>query len=118
MTYTKYSASGNDFVIFHTFIEKDYSSDAIKLCSRTEGIGADGLVVLVPSKEADFKWQFYNSDGSHAAMCGNATRAVSHYAFTNNLVTSNEMQFLTGAGLIKSCVENDIVETQLLFLKL
>ena len=113
MTYTKYSASGNDFVIFHTFIEKDYSSDAVKLCSRTEGVGADGLVVLVPSKEADFKWQFYNSDGSHAAMCGNATRAVSHYAFTNNLVSSSEMKFLTGAGLIKSSVEGNIVETQL-----
>ncbi len=113
MTYTKYSASGNDFVIFHTFIEKDYSSDAIKLCNRTEGIGADGLVVIIPSNEADFKWLFYNSDGSHAAMCGNATRAVSHYAFFNNLVPSNEMQFLTGAGLIKSHVENDIVETQL-----
>ena len=113
MTYTKYSASGNDFVIFHTFIEKDYSSDAIKLCSRTEGIGADGLVVLVPTNEANFKWQFYNSDGSDAAMCGNATRAVSHYAFTNGLVLSNEMEFLTGAGLIKSNVENDIVETQL-----
>ena len=113
MTYTKYSASGNDFVITHSFIEKDYSADAIKLCNRTEGIGADGLVVLVPSNEANFKWQFYNSDGSHAAMCGNATRAVSHYAFTNNLVSSNEMEFLTGAGLIKSCVQNDIVETQL-----
>ena len=113
MTYTKYSASGNDFVIFHTFIEKNYANDAIKLCNRTEGIGADGLVVIVPSNEADFKWQFYNSDGSDAAMCGNATRAVSHYAFTNNLVASNKMQFLTGAGLIKSHVENDIVETQL-----
>ena len=113
MTYTKYSASGNDFVIFHTFLEKDYTNDAIKLCNRTEGIGADGLVVIVPSNEADFKWLFYNSDGSYASMCGYATRAVSHYAFTNNLVPSNEMQFLTGAGLIKSCVENDIVETQL-----
>lgn len=113
MTYTKYSASGNDFVIFHTFIEKDYSNDAIKLCDRTEGIGADGLVVLVPSNDADFKWLFYNSDGSYAAMCGNATRACSHYAFFNNLVDSNEMQFLTGAGLIKSSVQNDIVETQL-----
>ena len=113
MTYTKYSASGNDFVIFHTFLEKDYTNDAIKLCNRTEGIGADGLVVIVPSNEADFKWLFYNSDGSYASMCGNAIRAVSHYAFTNNLVPSNEMQFLTGAGLIKSCVENDIVETQL-----
>ena len=113
MTYTKYSASGNDFIICHCFIEKDYSSDAIKLCNRTEGIGADGLVVLVPSLDADFKWLFYNSDGSDAAMCGNATRAVSHYAFANQIVASNEMQFLTGAGLIKSLVENDIVETQL-----
>jgi diaminopimelate epimerase len=113
MTYTKYSASGNDFIIFHTLIEKDYSLDAIKLCNRTEGIGADGLVVLVPCLDADFKWLFYNSDGSDAAMCGNATRAVSHYAFANQIVASNEMQFLTGAGLIKSLVENDIVETQL-----
>lgn len=113
MTYTKYSASGNDFVIFHSFIEKDYSNDAIKLCNRTEGIGADGLVVLIPSSEADFKWLFYNSDGSYAAMCGNATRAVSHYALNNGLVSSNEMRFLTGAGIIKSSVENDIVETQL-----
>ena len=113
MTYTKYSASGNDFVITHSFIEKDYTNDAIKLCNRTEGIGADGFVVIVSSNEADFKWLFYNSDGSDAAMCGNATRAVSHYAFTNNLVTSNEMKFLTGAGLIKSCVEGNIVETQL-----
>ena len=113
MTYTKYSASGNDFVITHSFIEKDYTNDAIKLCNRTEGIGADGFVVIVPSSEADFKWLFYNSDGSDAAMCGNATRAVSHYAFTNNLVTSNEMKFLTGAGLIKSSVEGNIVETQL-----
>ena len=113
MTYTKYSASGNDFVITHSFIEKDYTNDAIKLCNRTEGIGADGFVVIVPSSEADFKWLFYNSDGSDAAMCGNATRAVSHYAFTNNLVSSSEMKFLTGAGLIKSCVEGNIVETQL-----
>ena len=113
MTYTKYSASGNDSVITHSFIEKDYTNDAIKLCNRTEGIGADGFVVIVPSSEADFKWLFYNSDGSDAAMCGNATRAVSHYAFTNNLVSSSEMKFLTGAGLIKSSVEGNIVETQL-----
>ena len=113
MTYTKYSASGNDFVITHSFIEKDYTNNAIKLCNRTEGIGADGFVIIVPSSEADFKWLFYNSDGSDAAMCGNATRAVSHYAFTNNLVSSSEMKFLTGAGLIKSSVEGNIVETQL-----
>ena len=112
MTYTKYSASGNDFIIFHTFIEKDFSKEAIKLCNRTEGIGADGFVALIPSNDADFKWLFYNSDGSDAAMCGNATRACSHYAYNNGLANSS-MQFLTGAGLIKSTVEGDVVETQL-----
>ncbi len=112
MTYTKYSASGNDFVIFHTFIEKDYTADAIKLCNRTEGIGADGFVALLPCEEADFKWQFYNSDGSDAAMCGNATRAVAHYAFKNGLASS-KMKFLTEAGLIESEVNGNIVETQM-----
>lgn len=113
MTYTKYSASGNDFIISHSFIEKDYKAEAIKLCNRTEGIGADGFVVLVPNSEADFKWLFYNSDGSDASMCGNATRAVTHYAYTNGLITTNQARFLTGAGIIKAVVENDIVETQL-----
>jgi len=112
MTYKKYSASGNDFVIFHTLIEKDYSQEAIKLCNRTEGIGADGLIVLVPSQQEDFKWLFYNSDGSDAAMCGNGTRACAHYAYNNNLASS-KMRFLTGAGTIESEVEGDIVETQL-----
>ena len=112
MTYAKYSASGNDFVIFHSFVEKDFTKDAIELCSRTEGIGADGFVALLPCDEADFKWAFYNSDGSAAAMCGNATRAVAHYAFNNGLASSN-MKFLTEAGLIESIVENNIVETQM-----
>ncbi|WP_121627680.1 diaminopimelate epimerase [Poseidonibacter antarcticus] len=112
MTYTKYSASGNDFVIFHTFIKKDYSQEAISLCNRTEGIGADGLIVLVPNDQADFEWLFYNNDGSDASMCGNGTRACAHYAYTNGLATST-MQFKTGAGLIKSVVEDNIVQTQL-----
>jgi diaminopimelate epimerase len=112
MTYTKYSASGNDFVIFHSFIKKDYSKEAITLCNRTEGIGADGLIVLIPNSDYDFEWLFYNSDGSHAAMCGNGTRACAHYAYTNNLAPSN-MKFLTGAGAIESIVEGDVVQTQL-----
>jgi diaminopimelate epimerase len=112
MTYTKYSASGNDFVIFHTLIKKDYSQDAISLCNRTEGIGADGLIVIVPNETADFEWLFYNSDGSDAAMCGNGTRAVAHYAYTNGLAAPT-MSFLTQAGIIKSIVDENIVETQM-----
>jgi len=112
MQISKYNASGNDFVIFHTFVEKDYSSLAKKLCHRQEGIGADGLIVLVPNTGVDFKWLFYNSDGSHAAMCGNGTRACAHYAFANGLANS-EMTFLTDAGLVSSSVDNDIVESEL-----
>ncbi|MEN8717804.1 MAG: diaminopimelate epimerase [Sulfurovum sp.] len=112
MTYEKYSASGNDFVIFHSLTKKDYSSLAVSLCDRTEGIGADGLIVIVPNSDADFEWLFYNSDGSHAAMCGNGTRACAHYAYTNGLAPS-KMNFLTGAGIIESSVEENVVETQL-----
>lgn len=115
MQFSKYSASGNDFVIFHTFLEVDRSELAKKLCHRQFGIGADGLVVLLPSDkkdEYDFKWQFYNSDGSEAAMCGNASRAVSHYAFINGLCKS-KTKFLTKAGIIEAEVEGDIVESAL-----
>ncbi len=112
MQVSKYNASGNDFVIFHTFVEKDYSALAKELCHRQDGIGADGLIVIVPSSECDFKWLFYNSDGSHAAMCGNGTRACAHYAFANGLA-NNEMSFLTDAGYISSTVDGDIVESEL-----
>ncbi len=112
MQVSKYNASGNDFVIFHTFLEKDYSELAKKLCHRQKGVGADGLIVLVPNSECDFKWLFYNSDGSHAAMCGNGTRACAHYAFANGLA-NEEMTFLTDAGLISSIVDKNKVESEL-----
>ncbi|MBL0702701.1 MAG: diaminopimelate epimerase [Sulfurospirillum sp.] len=112
MQISKYSASGNDFLIFHTLIERDYSKLAKKLCHRHKGVGADGLIVLVPSSECDFKWLFYNCDGSYAAMCGNGTRACAHYAFTNKLA-KKKMTFLTGAGLVNSTVKGNIVKSEL-----
>jgi len=112
MQIAKYNANGNDFVIFHTFIEVDRSELAKKLCNRQKGIGADGLIVLLPHNEYDFKWQFYNNDGSVASMCGNGTRACAHYAYSNQLAGAN-MRFLTGAGVISSIVENDSVETEM-----
>jgi len=112
MQIAKYNANGNDFIIFHTFIEVDRSTLAQQLCDRQKGIGADGLIILLPHNEYDFKWQFYNNDGSVASMCGNGTRACAHYAVTNHLAGTS-MCFLTGAGVINSVVENDVVETEL-----
>jgi len=104
MMLAKYSANGNDFVIFHTLEKKDRSSLAIELCNRQNGVGADGLIVLIPHSEYDFEWEFYNSDGSHADMCGNGSRAAAHYAFINE-IASKKMSFLTGAGLINAEVK-------------
>jgi diaminopimelate epimerase len=112
MTFSKYSASGNDFVIFHTILKKDYSNLAKKLCYRQDGVGADGMIVIVPHNELDFEWLFYNSDGSEANMCGNGTRACAHYAYSNNLA-SKSLSFLTGAGKISCIIEGNIVQTEL-----
>ncbi len=112
MNLTKYSASGNDFVLFHTFVEKDRSSLAKKLCNRFNGVGADGLIVILPHEGVDFKWQFYNADGSEASMCGNGSRAAAHYAYSYGLAPK-KMSFLTGAGVINAEVEGEIVESKL-----
>jgi len=101
MNLAKYSANGNDFVIFHALEKKDRSDLAKELCHRQDGIGADGLIVIIPHEEYDFEWEFYNSDGSHADMCGNGSRACAHYAFINDLA-SKKISFLTGAGVINA----------------
>jgi len=112
MQVTKYNASGNDFVIFHTFEKKARNDLAQKLCHRQKGVGADGLIVLVPHEMYDFEWEFYNSDGSDAEMCGNGSRAAAHYAFSNGLC-GQEMRFLTVAGVIEASVAGDEAEVKL-----
>jgi len=108
----KYSASGNDFVIFHAFHKEDFSNLAKHLCHRQEGVGADGLIVLVPHDTLDFEWCFYNADGSSAEMCGNGSRACAHYAFENKLAPAH-MKFLTLAGEIACKVDGSRVQSDL-----
>lgn len=112
MNFVKYSASGNDFVIFHTIKEADFSELAKNICDRFNGVGADGLIAIVPHDTLDYKWLFYNSDGSTASMCGNGSRACAHYAYLMKLAPSSHT-FLTMAGEIKCDVQGDIVKTQL-----
>ena len=112
MMIAKYSANGNDFVLFHTFVKKERSGLARMLCDRQNGIGADGLIVLVPHGEYDFEWQFYNADGSDAEMCGNGSRACAHYAYSRGLAPAN-MSFLTIAGEIKAHVDGTMVQSDL-----
>lgn len=112
MMIAKYSASGNDFVLFHSFVKRDRSELAKTLCDRQNGVGADGLIVLVPHTQYDFEWEFYNSDGSIAEMCGNGSRACAHYAFFNGLAPA-KMRFLTLAGVIGAEVDGEMVKSDL-----
>jgi len=109
MTVTKYSANGNDFVIIIRKKKKDRSKLAKKLCHRQNGVGADGLVVVMPHEEYDFEWDFYNADGSRATMCGNASRAVAHFAMGKGISADGEAEFLTGAGVIRAMVNGNYV---------
>jgi diaminopimelate epimerase len=112
MQVSKYNASGNDFIIFHAFLKKDRSELAKRLCHRQKGVGADGMIVLLPHSEYDFEWEFYNSDGSLAEMCGNGSRAAAHYALRYDLA-KEEMKFLTTAGVIEASVEKESAEVKL-----
>lgn len=104
MTVTKYSANGNDFVLLLAQKKEDRSALARKLCHRQNGVGADGLVVVLPHPDYDFEWEFYNSDGSRADMCGNASRAVAHFAHEKGISKDNKAEFLTGAGVIRATI--------------
>ena len=104
MTVTKYSANGNDFILFIAEKKADRSQLAKKLCHRQNGVGADGMVVLIPHPTYDFEWEFYNADGSLANMCGNASRAVAHYAIQKGISKDDRAEFLTGAGVISATV--------------
>ena len=112
MKVAKYSANGNDFVIFDSNIKEDRTQLTKLICHRQDGVGADGLIVIVPNDDYDFEWQFYNADGSEADMCGNGSRACAHYAYTHNLASKN-MNFLTGAGVIKAEVDGSLVQVEL-----
>ncbi len=77
----KMSATGNDFVVLDfrrsTLMNKSKLSKlAVSLCDKKLGVGADGLLVIEPSRKADFKMRIFNKDGSEAEMCGNGLRCV------------------------------------------
>ena len=77
-------------------------SCAIQLCNRFFSIGADGIVYILPSDNADFQMRIINSDGSEAEQCGNAIRCVSKYVYDHKLIDKTEITVETiGAGVQK-----------------
>lgn len=97
------NGAGNDFVLLDNRERKiQLSRDQIvRLCHRQRGIGADGLLLLVPSGsgKADWAWEFYNSDGSVAEMCGNGARCFARF-IQRQAGANGQTTFETGAGII------------------
>ena len=80
MRFTKMQGAGNDFVLVKTNNrQRDWSTLAIAVCDRNYGIGADGLVLLMPSSVADLRMRIFNADGSEADACGNGLRCLVKY---------------------------------------
>jgi diaminopimelate epimerase len=102
MKFTKMHGLGNDFIFFENLdhTEIDYSSLAIKLCHRQLGIGADGIIAVLPSEVADLRMRIINADGSEANMCGNAIRCYAKYAWERGLVKTKTFRIETFAGTI------------------
>lgn len=101
MKFTKMHGAGNDYVYINCFEEKveDPHKLAIQVSDRHKGIGSDGLVLIMPSDKADFRMRMFNSDGSEAQMCGNASRCVGKYVYDNGLTDKTELTLETKAGI-------------------
>ena len=107
--FSKMSGHGNDFVIIDNregLSVRDWPAFAEHLCDRRRSVGADGVLLIESSNQADFKLRIYNADGSEADMCGNGARCAALYALRKKIVAPS-MIMETGAGAIKATVDGD-----------
>lgn len=110
MKFTKMHGIGNDYVYVNCFEEtvENPSEVAVKISDRHFGVGSDGLILIKPSKVADFEMAMYNADGSRGEMCGNGIRCVAKYVYDRGLTdkTSLSIETLAGIKYIDLTVEN------------
>ena len=109
----KMSGSGNDFIIIDNrrgmVAESNLSELIPRVCRRQMSVGADGFILIDNCDGADFKWHFYNSDGSRPEMCGNGARCAARFAYLHDIV-GPEMTFETDAGLISAEIVGERVK--------
>jgi diaminopimelate epimerase len=107
----KYQGAGNDFIIFDCINEEDprLTTPQIELlCDRRFGIGADGLMYILPHDEHDFRMQYFNSDGNESTMCGNGGRCIAHLAHHLH-ISSPLVKFVAVDGYHEAAVSGDSV---------
>lgn len=114
MKFTKMQGIGNDYVYVNCFEEQieNPSEVAIKVSDRHFAVGSDGLIMICPSKVADFEMEMYNADGSRGEMCGNGIRCVGKYVYDYGLTdkTSVSVETLAGIKYLELFVEDGKVK--------
>lgn len=103
MKFTKMHGLGNDFVVVNGFEEKlpedGLPQQAERLCDRHFGVGSDGLILVLPSRAANFRMRVFNPDGSEAEMCGNGIRCFGKFVFDHELTKETSLSVETMAGI-------------------
>jgi diaminopimelate epimerase len=101
MKFTKMEGAGNDYVYVDGRSERiaNPSELAIRISDRHFGVGADGLIVIMPSDRADVRMEMYNADGSRGEMCGNAIRCVGKFVYERNIARRENLSIETDCGI-------------------
>jgi diaminopimelate epimerase len=112
----KMSGAGNDFIIIDNrnqiVADKDLSGFIASICRRKMSAGADGLILIEASDKFDFRWRFFNSDGSKAEMCGNGARCAARFAHVTGIAGST-LSFETEAGVLSAQINEDRVKVKM-----
>ncbi len=101
LKFTKMHGCGNDYVYVNGFQQEIDNPARVSefISDRHMGIGSDGLIIIKPSKVADFAMAMYNADGSEGAMCGNGVRCIAKYVYEYGLTDKTEISLETKAGI-------------------
>ena len=119
INFTKMHGLGNDFILIDCIRQKLKTQDSElkglskKLCHRRFGIGADQLLLLYPSRTADFKMRIFNADGSEVEMCGNGIRCLAKYIWSRRLSGKAILNIETLAGIIRPQKKGKLVRVDM-----
>ena len=115
MRFTKMQGCGNDYIYINCFEEDVQEPErlAVAMSERHFGVGADGLVLILPSETGDFRMRMFNLDGSEGEMCGNAVRCIGKYVYERGMTQSRRIALETAGGIkfLELHVNDGIVET-------
>jgi len=118
LLFHKMHGLGNDYVVIDESTEELIPEEkkpeiSAELCTRGFSVGADGVIFVVPSAEADIRFRIFNSDGSEAEMCGNGIRCFAKYVYENDVLKQKKMtvETLSGTKELTLHVENGTVKS-------